>query len=148
MKLGVTTANLNTVQEVEQFINGWHAYVRSDVYAGAFNEDGEQSDELSFYVVCENGHGVRYASKHRFTTEKYGHNSNGVAERLAERFCVSVKEELQRGATPVFSSKWVKTLPAYWSRTWGVSELENEAHELESESGFQEAERFRKVVGL
>jgi hypothetical protein len=149
-KTSSSSTNLKTAQEVEEFINGWHAYVRSDVYAGSTNEDGEQTEELSYYIICENGRGVRYASKHGFTTARFGHNSNGVAERLAERFCVSVKEALRGGASPVFSSKWVQVQSAYWAREWNRQELENEVHELESESGAgsEEANRFRKAVGL
>ncbi len=134
--------------ETEIFINGWHAYVRSDVYQGSANEDGEHPDELSFYVVLENEQGIRYASKKDFTTTRHGHNSNGVASALAERFCVSVKESLQVGASPVSSPKWSRVAPNYNARSWGQSELETEARELEVEAGPQEAVRFRFEVGL
>ena len=124
----------------------WTAFVRSDVYAGACNEDGERPDELTFYVVCENEKGVRFASKKSFTTEELGLSA---AEGSAEAFCAAVEKALRAGADPSKSDKWTPTCPAYGSASHDEGLLlEDEARELETEAGVQEADRFRLDHGV
>jgi len=104
--------------------SNWVALVRSDVYAGSVNEDGERPDELAFYVVCENELGDRFASHMSFTTEDHFPSSvvDGVlvlpAEKLAEKFLVKVREALAAGADPSKSAKWSRTFPMYGSEAY------------------------------
>src|SRR5271166_1995353 len=93
----------------------WTPFVRSDVYAGAFNEDGERPDELAFYVVCENERGERFASTVTFTTEKL---RDGRAERAANAFCVKVVKALAEGADPTKSPRWFRIQGMYGSAAW------------------------------
>jgi len=124
----------------------WSAFVRSDVYAGSINEDGERNDELCFYVVCENEGGERFASVVTFTTEKFWH---GAAQARAEAFCVKVTSALASGADPTKSSKWSRIQGCYGSAAYSNAlELELDARDLEAEAGVVEADRFRQVVGL
>jgi hypothetical protein len=124
----------------------WTPYVRSDVYAGAFNEDGERPDELAYYVVCENERGERFASKVSFSTEKFWH---GAAEVRAEAFCVKVAEALAAGADPSKSPKWTSIQGCYGTAAYSNElELELDARDLEGEAGFAEADRFRRDMGI
>ncbi len=125
----------------------WTPFVRSDVYAGAFNEDGDCPDELAYYVVVENERGVRYASTVSFTTQDYW--QRGEAEARAEAFCAKVQSALASGADPTKSSRWTRIQGCYGSAAWSeTEELELEARDLETEAGVEEADRFRRVVGL
>ena len=124
----------------------WEAFVRSDVYAGQVNEDGERPDELCYYVVCEDGRGFRYASRLSFTTEALGRSA---AEGSAEEFCAKVTEYLAKGYSPATSEKWYPIQGCYGSAAWSErTELEYEARDLESEAGPSEADRFRREVGI
>ena len=124
----------------------WTAFVRSDVYTGsADNEDGEPREELAFYVVCEDATGRRFASRLTFTTTELGWD----APSRATAFCMRVTAALASGASPVGSDKWVRAHGAYGSAAWTESDaLEDEARDLEMEAGPQEADRFRREVGL
>jgi hypothetical protein len=124
----------------------WTAFVRSDVYAGPVNEDGERPDELSYYVVCENERGERFASTVTFTTEEFWH---GTAEPRAEAFCAKVTEALAAGADPTKSSRWYRIQGCYGSAAYSEKlELELDARDIEAESGHEEADRFRKATGI
>lgn len=123
----------------------WFAFVRSDVYARTSNEDGTPREELSFYVVCENERGVRYASCVSFTTEEYGRE----ASLRAERFCAKVKAGLTSGSDPSKSSRWSRIAGCYGSAAYSEEEaLEDEARALEGEAGPAEADRFRRTAGI
>jgi hypothetical protein len=132
--------NLNATQT-------WTPFVRSDVYAGAFNEDGERNEELAYYVVCENERGERFASAIAFTTEKFW--PHGAAEQRAEAFCVKVAKALAAGADPTKSPKWHRIQGCYGTAAYSNAlELELDARDLEIEAGSVEADRFRREVGL
>ena len=123
----------------------WTPYVRSDVYAGACDEDG-RNEHLSFYVICENERGRRYASRVHYTTEEFARHE---AEARADAFCAKVATALAEGADPARSDKWVRIQGCYGSAEWSeVAELEDEARVLEVEAGVQEANRFRRAAGL
>jgi hypothetical protein len=129
-----------------QVTSPWTAFVRSDVYAGPVNEDGERPDELSYYVVCENERGERFASTVTFTTEEFWH---GTAEPRAEAFCAKVTEALAAGADPTKSSRWYRVQGCYGSAAYSEKlELELDARDIEAESGHEEADRFRKATGI
>jgi hypothetical protein len=131
---------------METIINGWLAFVRSDVFAGEYTEDGDRCEELSFYVVCEAANGARFASKVSYTTQDMGRDE---AEGRAKAFCRRVEQCLRRGANPRRSAKWVPTWAAYGSAAWSERDaLEAEARELEGEGSWQEANRFRQVHAL
>ncbi len=126
----------------------WEAFVRSDVYMGkGNNEDGEVREELVFYVVCRDEKGFQYAARRGYSTEEYRRER---AEAWAERFCKATEAALAKGADPSkASNKWFRIQGVYGSAAWSeAEELRCEANELESEAGTQEADRFRKAVGL
>jgi hypothetical protein len=124
----------------------YECFVRSDVFAGSVNEDGERPDELAYYVVCETERGDRFASRLVFTTVRFWH---GEAERRAERFCVKVAEALAAGADPATSPRWTRIQGCYGSAAYSEAvELEAEARDLEVEAGRYEADRFRSHVGI
>lgn len=124
----------------------WQAFVRSDVYAGEFTEDGERRDELVYYIVCEDERGARYRSRTCFTTEALGREA---AEGSAEALCERVTEFLTKGHSPSASPKWYPIQGCYGSAAWDeTAELEREARELESEAGVSEADRFRRAAGI
>lgn len=130
-------------------VSTWIPCVRSDVYAGSPSEDGEPREELSFYVVCCNDRGEQFASTVSFTTEKFGHNRNGIAEERAWTFCEKVAKALAAGADPTSSSKWHRIQGVYGSAAYSNKlELDLEACALEVEAGSVEADRFRREVGL
>jgi hypothetical protein len=77
---------------METMINGWVPFVRSSVYQGRTpNEDGDCREELSFYVVCENEQGARFASVYSYSTEDF---SRDEAEGRADAFMVKVEAGL------------------------------------------------------
>jgi hypothetical protein len=126
----------------------WIAFVRSDVYAGQVNEDGERPDELCYYVVCENEMGVRFRSHKHFTTEDLG---RAAAEGSAESFCEHVTKFLAKGMTPVRSEKWSRIQGMYGSPAWSDAyEIELDARDLEGEvgGGIEEANRMRREAGI
>ena len=132
---------------METLINGWVAFVRSDVYAGTTqNEDGETREELSFYVVCEDERGARYASSLSYTTEDF---SRDEAEARVRAFGAKVEVGLREGADPSKSDKWHRIQGCYGTAAWSeTDELELEARSLEVEAGVSEADRFRRDMGL
>jgi hypothetical protein len=126
---------------METFVNGYAAFVRSDVYAGGYTEDGERSEELAFYVVCENERGARWASRLSFTTEKMHRQ---VAEAKADAFCRKVVDALHAGADPAKSPKWAPTRPAYGSAAYSAADdLMDEARDLEAEGSWDDGARLR-----
>ena len=124
----------------------WEAFVRSDVYAGEINEDGERPDELRYYVVCEDERGFRFRSCKSFTTEEIGRSA---AEDRAESFCELVAKYLATGADPRKSDKWFAIQGCYGSAAWDErAELELDARDLDMEAGHAEGDRFRREAGL
>lgn len=127
---------------METLVNGYAAYVWSDVFAGGYTEDGERSEELAFYVICENERGARWASRVSFTTERMHRQ---VAEEKADAFLVKVVEALRGGADPAKSPKWAPTRAAYGSAAWSPAEdLMDEARDLEAEGSWQDGARLRE----
>jgi hypothetical protein len=124
----------------------WTAFVRSDVYAGRVNEDGERDEELAYYVVCENERGARFASRLMFTTEEHWH---GTAKARAEAFCAKVETAITKGGNPTTSDKWCSIQGCYGSAAWDEkAELELDARDLELTDGHEEANRFRQAAGI
>jgi hypothetical protein len=124
----------------------WEAFVRSDVYAGQVNEDGERPDELRYYVVCEDQRGFRFRSEKSFTTEALG---RAAAEGSAESFCETVARYLATGSDPSKSEKWFAIQGCYGSAAYSNRlELELDARDLDMEAGHDEGDRFRRAVGL
>lgn len=107
-------------------MTSWEVYVRSDVYAGAVNEDGETPDQLCFYIICENAFGDRYRSKMSFTTEDFGDfrmvgaRKYFAAEWKAEQFLLTVQDGIKKGGDPVTSAKWFRTNPNYNSEAYAA----------------------------
>lgn len=127
---------------METLLNGWVAFVRSDVFAGGLTEDGERSEELSFYVVCENERGARWASRVSFTTEQMHRQ---VAEAKADAFLRKVEAGLRAGANPAASSKWSPIQGCYGSAAWSeADEMMNDARDLEAEGSWQDGARLRE----
>ena len=124
----------------------WSAYVRSSVYEGVVNEDGERGDSLAFYVVVEGENGERFASHRTFTTEAFRRDD---AEARAERFLLTVADALRKGADPSRSSKWHRIEAMYGSAAWTPEDgLDAEAKARDIEAGSAEGDRFRRAVGL
>ena len=127
---------------METLINGWVAFVRSDVFAGGLTEDGERSEELSFYVVCENERGARWASRVSFTTETMHRQE---AEAKADAFLRKVEAGLRAGANPAASEKWSSIQGCYGSAAWSeADEMMNDARDLEAEGSWQDGARLRE----
>ncbi len=127
----------------------WHVGVGSDVYAGPVGEDGHPSEELCFFVSLEGPTGVRYISRTSWTTERFGHNSNGLAAAHAAHHAAKVEAALAHGASPVGSAKWVLGRPVYGSAAYDPrADLEDEARDLDAEAGSTEGDRFRRAVGI
>lgn len=137
---GASTENTMSTKPV------WEAFVRSDVYAGEFTEDGDRREELSYYIVCEDERGYRFRSHACFTTDEF---SRDEAQGRANALCERVNAFLAQGHSPVASPKWTPIQGCYGSAAWDeTAELDLEARDLDIEAGPAEGDRFRRHVGL
>lgn len=93
----------------------WTAFINSDVFEGAVNEDGETPDELNFYVICENHRGDRFRSHASFATSDM---DKEIAERKVQALLRQVNMALHMGADPSISPKWSRTRPCYASEAY------------------------------
>jgi hypothetical protein len=124
----------------------WEVYIGSDIYLGAWTEDGDRREELAFFAVCEDASGRRFRSTLSWRSGELGRE---VAEARAEAFEARARAALAVGADPSRSPKWVRTQGRYGSVGWSErEELRAEADALEVESGRAEADRFRREAGL